>query len=311
MDNPLIDSHKPQTARDSSAASAENTSIKVDLISAQHAHAIIDVRIEGSTQIFQSTIVEVDLSRKWIVIDEMFPSGFNGARGQRLTVTLRLAGDRRVDFATQLLERTARNGAARYHLELPAGFSYSQRRETWRFRVTTPTVGFSEFVTPQNYYCAGQLQDISLCGIRVQLQQRIAVNAGDILPELRFEFLGSKFRCQGLVRNVFYDVAGNAIVGIEFQQMMRLQERELERILVRLQREEARAAASIRTTAPAVNWRGNADNWTNPASVDPDNTKTGIGHPSARRSSGGQRRGVRQDNPSYARHVPAPEPVRA
>lgn len=340
MNNPLIDSHNPQTARVSSATSASNSSIKVDLISAQHAHAIIDVRIDGSTQIFQSTIVEVNLNRKWIVIDEMFPAGFNGARGQRLTVTLRLAG-RRVDFTTQLLERTGLNGASRYHLELPAGFSYSQRRETWRFRVTTPSVGFSEFTTPQHYYCAGQIQDISLCGMRVQLQQRIAVSAGDILPELQFEFLGSKFCCQGLVRNLFYDVAGNAIIGIEFRQMTRPQERELERILVRLQREEARAVAAARlqsahspavktdaiktaaikksflktplfkTTAPTVDWRGNADSWTNPASVDRDNTKTGIGHPSARRSSVGQRRGVLQDNPSYARHVPAPEPVRA
>lgn len=301
------------------------SSIKIDLISAQHAHAIIDVRSEGSTQIFQSTIVEVDLGRKWIVIDDMFPAGFNGARGQRLTVTLRLAGDRRVDFTTQLLERTARNGATRYHLELPAGFSYSQRRETWRFRASTAAMGFAEFTTPQQFYCGGQIQDISLCGMRVQLKHRIAVSAGDVLPQLHFQFLGSTIRCQGLVRNVCCDVAGNVIVGVEFRQMLRPQERELERLLVRLQREEARAVAAarlqsaqtaasanvIRTTAPAADRSGNADSWKSPASADRDNTKTGIAHPSARRSSVGQRRGVRQDNPSYARHVPMPEPVRA
>ena len=233
---------RPQPPAANAASSTAEASIKVDLISAQHAHAIIDVRCEGSESVWQSTIVSVDMSRKCIVIDEMFPAGFAAWPGQQMKVTLKLANARRVEFATTLLASHTRTGTQRYHLALPAGITYSQRREAFRFRIGAGA-GHAEFHVQGRYFCAGAMQDISLGGLRVQLQNRIDLEEGEVLEALRFEFAGQRFHCRGTVKNIGVDIGGDRVIGIGIHDMPRPEERALERKLAQLHRQEARDAA--------------------------------------------------------------------
>ena len=225
---------------------AANPRIKLDLIEAQHAHAIIDIQAEGAAEIYQSTILNVDATAKTIVVDELFPQGFLGKSGQPLTVTLRLAGNRRVSFSTRLLMLKNYSDSTHYHLALPADIGYSQRRETYRFRLSQPFAGTSEFVTNDRFYCAGVVQDISLNGVRLALQHRVALQSGDALPQLTFEFAGMTFQCQADVRNVQSDETGNVAIGIKFRNMPRPQQRSLEQTLARWHREQARQTAAAR-----------------------------------------------------------------
>lgn len=245
-------SANPSASFTAPSATTTNPRIKLDLIEAQHAHAIIDIQPEGSADIYQSTILNVDAVTKTIVIDELFPQGFLGKAGQPLTVTLRLAGNRRVSFSTRLLAVKSYSDSTHYHLALPADIGYNQRRETYRFRLSQPFAGTSEFVTDDQFYCAGVVQDISLNGVRLALQHRVALQAGDALPQLTFEFAGLTFQCQADVRNVQSDESGNVAIGVKFRNMPRPQQRSLEQTLARWHREQARQTAAARL-ASSVN----------------------------------------------------------
>lgn len=221
-------------------------SVQIDLISAQRSHAIIDVCADATATMFQSTIVEVDMHAHCLVIDDLFPTGFSAARGQALTVTLRLSGDRRVSFATRLLAAHPVGNRIHYRLTLPDGFRYNQRRNAYRFRCS----GHGEFTVGEGFLCAGSLQNISLTGLQLALQHRIPLQRDDLLNDLCFEFAGMTFRCRGVVRHVCADAGGCPLIGIEFRQMSRPQERMLEQVLARAHRQRARAAAEMRLALP-------------------------------------------------------------
>lgn len=225
----------------------EQPQLKPDLIEAQGAHAIIGVCIEGSSENYQSTIVDVDVARRIIVTDEMFPRGFAGRPGQTVAVTLRLAGNRCKTFSTRLLARTRHAESIQYQLVLPEYLSYSQRREAYRFRLPQTAAANVEFTTADGYFCSGALQDISLNGMRIAMRNQIAIRVGDALTQLCFEFAGLSFQCNAAVMNYHHDSGDNLSIGIEFAAMPRPQQRLLEQILARWHRERARknAAAKI------------------------------------------------------------------
>jgi c-di-GMP-binding flagellar brake protein YcgR len=221
-----------------------STSGNIDLIEAQHANAIIELQTLDSGDRYQSTILAVDPTARTIEIDEVFPSGFNAPHGAALNVTLRLTHNRRVTFSTRLL----RAGCARYELAMPPGFTYNQRRNCYRFKITPALSAGAEFRDAHDYYCSAQLLDISLTGARLQLNHQIDVAPDQLLHQLTFKLLGSDFLCSAVIKNCTRHTDGRAIVGVEFKSMPRPQQRALEKILAQLHRNLARHKAERRAT---------------------------------------------------------------
>jgi c-di-GMP-binding flagellar brake protein YcgR len=213
---------------------------KIDLIEAQHAHAIIDIQPQGSSEHYQSTILAVDPAARTIAIDEVFPSSFSAAHGAALNVTLRLTHNRRVKFSTRLLR--ARVCGARYELIMPPDFTYSQRRNCYRFKLGHLATS-AEFRNAHNYYCSADVFDISLAGIRLYLHQHIDFKVGDTLKQLSFMLNGQEFICDAIARNLSQDSEGRPIIGAELKNMSRLQQRALEKILAQFHRNLARQKA--------------------------------------------------------------------
>lgn len=233
-------------ATSASREHAENilTTGKVDLIEAQHAHAIIDIQPHGSDKYYQSTILAVDPAARTIAIDEVFPDGFSAPHGAELNVTLRLTHNRRVTFSTRLLRAIA--SGARYELVMPPNFTYSQRRDCYRFKLAPMLSASAEFRDTHNHYCSANILDISLMGIRLQLNHQIGIAQDDALKQLSFVLYGQEFFCEATARNSITDFEGQAIIGVEFKNMPRLQQRALEKILAQLHRNMARQLAEKR-----------------------------------------------------------------
>lgn len=216
---------------------------KIDLIEAQHAHAIIDIQAQGSDLRYQSTIRAVDPVARTIEIDEVFPNNFNAAHGEALQITLRLMHNRRVTFATRLLRARGRC----YELVMPPNVTYNQRRDCYRFRLTTTSVAGAEFRYDRDYFCSASVLDISLMGIRLKLNHDIDVAPGDRLQQLSFLLHGREFICDAIVVNALRDIDGNIVLGAELSNMPRLQQRALEKILAQLHRNLARQKSEEKT----------------------------------------------------------------
>lgn len=212
----------------------------LNLIEAQRSRAIIEVEVEGAKQRYQSVILHVDVGGGAMLIDELFPAGFIGLAGQALKIVVRRIDGSRVGFATQIIERSRSGDVDNYRVGLPASIAYEQRREVFRLSVAHDARARSEFRTADSQYCAALIQDVSATGIRLELQNDVALAAGDELADLDFEFAGLRFRCRADVRHVYRDRHGGTAIGAAFVDFPRAQQRQLERIIMQQQRMSVR-----------------------------------------------------------------------
>jgi len=211
-------------------------SADLNLIEAQRSRAIIDVDIDGQKHSYQSVILRVDPAAGSILIDELFPAGFTGLAGQRVTITVRRQDGGRAGFTTHIIERRNVGGVDNYQLMLPGSVGYQQRREVFRLDLPRNAATLSEFQTGDRQFCAAIVRDLSASGIRLELQNSIEIVPGDTLTELEFEFEQQRFQCQAKVRHVYNERSGETVVGVAFQNFPRLQQRMLERIIMQQQR---------------------------------------------------------------------------
>lgn len=220
-------------------AAAEVSSHRhLNLIVAQRAQAIVDIAMLGGSGRFQSAIVNVDAAARTIAIDELFPADSAALPGQRLVVTLRLDGERRESFSTEVLQRNPK--AAGYLLRLPDSVDYRQRRAAYRVPIAPQWSRGGEFFTPGSARCNATVRDISPAGIRLEIGEPSPLQPGDALDELHFELLGQPYSCSANVRNI--RVRGSGIeIGAAFVDLSRPRQRALERSLMQLQRRQVAA----------------------------------------------------------------------
>lgn len=233
-----------QAAADTAISSHHAAPGHLNLIVAQRAQAIIDVAVAGSRERFQSAIVGVDASAQTIAIDELFPKGAAAAPGQKVVVTLRLDGERRDSFSTEVIRPHSDGG---YLLRLPATVDYHQRRAAYRVAVPANWTRGSEFFSPGSSRCAATVRDISPAGIRLEIDGgSSALQRGDTLEELYFELLGQRYECRASVRNIRVKGTTAIEIGAAFLDLPRPQQRTLERSLMQMQRRQAASAAQSR-----------------------------------------------------------------
>ena len=181
-------------------------------------------------------------------IDELFPGGFVGLPGQPVTVTVRLDGARRLTFNTHIISRHDDGRLESYWLALPESLDYNQRRGSFRLALGQGWGVVSEFLAPDQARCSARVRDLSSTGIRLEVAGRERPAAGDVLHDLHFEFAGRNFQCAAAVRNVTNsdtnsgDGSDRFLIGAEFRDMPRVEQRSLERMIMQLQRQRVQQA---------------------------------------------------------------------
>lgn len=223
--------------------------VSINLIAAQRSRAIVDLRFAGIEGIFQSTLVEVDTESGLISIDECFPNPCDARPGQAVCVSLRL-GNRREQFDTRVAARHNAGGAQRYTLQLPPTVGYEQRRSAYRLPLRADQA-HCRFSAAYFRYDA-DVRDISPLGIRLGLREWRPLPVGSVLEHLEFELLGEHFHCAATVRNTRDGSDGGTEIGAMFIDLPRTEQRELERLIMRLQRRELQRAQTTARPSTAL-----------------------------------------------------------
>lgn len=222
--------------------------VYLNLFDVQRSHALIDVSIDGTDARYQSIIIGVDPERGVVEIDELFPAGFVGLPGQPITVSVRLDGKRRLTFNTHIISRRDDGQLESYWLALPESLDYNQRRGSFRLQLGQGWGVVSEFLAPDRERCSARVRDLSSTGIRLEILGGIKPAAGDVLHDLNFEFAGRNYRCAADVRNVTNlntksgDSPDRFLIGAQFRDMSRVEQRSLERMIMQLQRQHVQQA---------------------------------------------------------------------
>ena len=219
--------------------------VYLNLFDVQRSHALIDVAIDGIDASYQSIIIGINPERGILEIDELFPHGFVGLPGQPVTVTVRLDNKRRLTFSTHIISRRDDDGVESYWLALPDVLDYNQRRGAFRLQLNQGWGVVSEFLAPDHERCSARVRDLSSTGIRLEVLDGAKPSTGDVLHDLHFEFAGRNYKCAADVRNVtnLGDASGRFLIGAQFRDMSRVEQRSLERMIMQLQRQQAQRAA--------------------------------------------------------------------
>jgi c-di-GMP-binding flagellar brake protein YcgR len=248
--------YKPRASVKTSASEAQVPDlpalrdIYLNLFDVQRSHTLIDVAIDGLDARYQSIILSVDPERGVLEIDELFPTGFVGLPGQPITITVRLDVGRRLTFSTHILSRHDDGQIKSYLLALPDSLDYNQRRGSFRLQLSQGWGVISEFLAPDKEICSARVRDLSSTGIRLEIIGCAPPETGDVLHDLHFEFAGRTYQCAANVRNVTNfgvqscaggsasDNAERFLIGAEFLDLSRGEQRSLERMIMQLQRQQ-------------------------------------------------------------------------
>lgn len=247
--NPRVTDPAPESV--SSTLSSDLGALRevyLNLFDVQRSHALIDVAIDGTDARYQSIIIGVDPERGVLEIDELFPAGFVGLPGQPITITVRLDGKRRLTFNTHIISRRDDGQLESYWLALPESLDYNQRRGSFRLQLGQGWGVISEFLAPDQERCSARVRDLSSTGIRLEVVGGTKPSTGDVLHDLHFEFAGRNYQCAADVRNVT-NLSANAseksdrfLIGAQFRDLSRVEQRSLERMIMQMQRQHAQQA---------------------------------------------------------------------
>lgn len=245
---PLITSDEPAPESTSTARPAGMDSLRdvyLNLFDVQRSHALIDVAIDGIDARYQSIIIGVNPERGVLEIDELFPGGFVGLPGQPITVTVRLDSTRRLTFNTHIISRRDDGPIESYWLALPENLDYNQRRGSFRLQLGNAWGVISEFLATDDERCSARVRDLSSTGIRLEVLGGARPTTGDVLHDLHFEFAGRNYQCAADVRNVtnLSDNSDRFLIGAQFRDMPRAEQRSLERMIMQMQRKNVQQVA--------------------------------------------------------------------
>lgn len=220
------------------------------LFQAQREHYFIDVEVEGDDVVYQSMILSLDPEEKTILIDELFPRGFVGLPGQKVKVSVRQPKGHKVKFFTTILEQHTDDDAPLYVLTLPAMLDSDQRRNAYRLPVSHALRIKPQFIGPDNRNYVARLCDVSSRGVGMELEvdDPEQFHYEDGLSHVAFDFAGISFDCDMKIKNLSVDPSHNKVViGAEFIDLPPLDQRMLEKSIMRIQRDRIRLGADMET----------------------------------------------------------------
>ncbi len=208
----------------------------------QRAHTLLTVTVGGSSDPYNSILLDIDRSGPHLLMDQLHPP----AGHEQLLVQRRFRVHARhegieLSFEGRLTEVITSNGQAIYRVRLPEKLYYRQRRAHYRAQVgrgnTIPVYLLDE---SESQY-SGWLANISVGGIGAHLDAKTLeeLDQGVLIPTCRFETPDRIEIASGLeIRFVQSEAQGKWLrIGGRFTRLDRQQERAIQRFVAQLDRE--------------------------------------------------------------------------
>lgn len=250
----IVDRYKSLTHKNDDHKSKADPALNqtyLQLYQAQRAHHFVEVRIDGDDAVYQSMILSLDPEEKTILIDELFPKGFVGLPGQRVHVSIRQAGGRKIKFGSAILEQHQHDEAPIYVLAMPAALDSDQRRNAYRLSIGGGFKIHPQFVGPNQESFQARLRNVSSSGValEVEVDDPDYFRHNDHLSHVAFDFAGISFDCDMAVRSVAVTETDQSkvLIGAEFVDLPALEKRVLEKSIMRIQRDRIRLGGEMET----------------------------------------------------------------
>jgi len=206
---------------------------------------LLSVRVADWKEEFASAVLRLDEPGSPLILDELTPDAGHAKviPGCRLRIRTTLNGVRIV-FDTQVLEIGGQGGIAFYRSSFPASIDYRQRRQHHRVIVTTDRPVCIEIPADDGNIHVADLRNISLGGLYAYLREGISreLRRGTVLEACTIRLPAQRcLTTQVQIAHIGADGAtGITRLGGRFLNLARPDRRELQRLVVELDRELAK-----------------------------------------------------------------------
>lgn len=213
----------------------------LQLHQAQRNRSFVEVGIEGDSEIYQSMVLDINPEERTLLVDELFPRGFLGLPGQQVNLSIRQSNGRILTFSSVIKEQRLYKGSPQYILEMPKDLGSDQRRSSYRLPLVSGIID-SRFNGPDQLPYHGRLCNVSSTGVAIEVAGESAnsFHYNDPLNHVEFNFAGMNIDCQMAVRNVSEKPASygeRLLIGAEFVDLSMLEKKQLEKSIMRIQRD--------------------------------------------------------------------------
>lgn len=209
------------------------------------ARCLLSVRVADWKEEFASAVLKVGGLGEPFLLDELTPDAGHArvTIGSRLRIRATLSGVTIV-FETQVLEISGQGGIAFYRAAFPAAIDYRQRRQHHRVVITADRPVSIEVPGDNGLSHVAELRNISLSGLYAHFREGISreLHRGTVIDSCTIVLPAQRrFRTQVEVAHAHADGEGGSVrMGGRFLNLDRQDRRELQRLVVELDRELAR-----------------------------------------------------------------------
>ena len=205
--------------------------------------ALLAVTLKDHQQSFSSAILDVDHENDYFILDELKPEQGDDILKQApsLQISSHLGGIS-MSFKATVSEFGQEDNIPFYKLPLPKSINYLQRRQAVRVKLSASNVVSVTFSLADGQKLTGELDDISIGGLRVRFKQNLPnslaksekLSCSFELPPDNKEVINCNFLIHSIKheKNKF----GPAFIGGEFKDLHKPLEKELQRTIMILQR---------------------------------------------------------------------------
>lgn len=211
----------------------------------QSARALVTIRINKNTDVFNTMVIDVSTTDKILFLDELNSTAGHSKikKGTLLHFDGRLQGVR-IQFSGKVKSVDNDGSLALYRLPFPEKMHYWQRRRHYRAKVHAEPLAMS-IPIPLQHAVTGKIVDISASGVCTQLSYNDSsfLQAEQAIYDATISLPGrNEINCDLEVRSVrHFPERGYSLIGSEFIDIPPQQKSHVERIVAMLDRNHRRA----------------------------------------------------------------------
>lgn len=208
----------------------------------QEERALLTVTLPGSDDQYKSVVLEVNLARGYMLLDELHPPAGHGRflAAKKFHAHTRLKGVD-ISFGGILQESSQENGMALYQIALPTLILYRQRRTSFRVHVGVGLVIPVTLDDEKLRHLQGLLCDISIGGIGLRLKSdpSLAIDNGAVFTGCDIQLPGNEHIHSSLELRFVSSVDQRNMVrfGGRFVRLEPADRKRVEHLVVSLERE--------------------------------------------------------------------------
>lgn len=207
---------------------------------------LLTALLDGGRHAFSTAIVEIRKKDDALILDELVPKQGNRmmAQGGRLWILGQLHGIKTA-FQTDIRDSGIEDGIAFHRIGIPDAVRHQQRRESFRAVVSMGIRTPVRIKADNQAALSGQLRDLSIGGLSVilpLLKELDDLEPGTIVEDCEIELPGQgrltvKAEIRHMRRN---ESQKNVQVGLAFRDLQPQDQRQLQRSVTHLEREQLR-----------------------------------------------------------------------